>query len=280
MVEAALGSSKQAHEKPRGRVVARPLPDRFGFRTGDCSTHTSRTIMRAELTAVFEAVPASALAADYAKAIVEQNALGKRTNSTRHKTAKHLADLYGLDPEITIFRLLRFFWQLDPAGRPLLALLCAIARDPLLRLTTVAVLPAVPGTVVPTADIERAVAEAVPGRFRPTTLHSLAQNAASSWTQSGHLTGVRTKRRSRPVATPGNAAFALALGYLQGSRGQLLLDSFWARLLDVPVSAIASLTASAAQRDWLDYRHLGSIVEVRFPQLLTAAEQEAVHGQD
>src|SRR5205823_4000978 len=117
-------------------------------------------------------------------------------------------------------------------ARPLLALLCASARDPLLRLTANPVLEAKLGEKVPTARLAEPIADAFPDRFNPSTRGKIARNAASSWTQSGHLSGHRSKVRSQPAATPGSAAFALALGYLTGVRGQILLHTFWARLLD------------------------------------------------
>ena len=40
-----------------------------------------------------------------------------------------------LGDQVTLFRLLRYFWEVDSPGRPLLAFLCASARDPLLRVT-------------------------------------------------------------------------------------------------------------------------------------------------
>src|ERR1039458_9831904 len=112
-----------------------------GFRFGDKGTHTSRTMMLAELTAVLGAVPASSSRQDYAEAVVEGNCLRKPTTSTRRLTLQRLTELYGLDPEIAIFRVLRRLWATDAASRPLLALLAALARDPLLMATAPAILP-------------------------------------------------------------------------------------------------------------------------------------------
>src|SRR5216683_3295559 len=79
----------------------------FGFRFGDKGTHTSRTMMLAELTAVLGAVPATGTRQDYVEAVVEGNCLRKPTTSTRRLTLQRLTELYGLDPEIAIFRVLR-----------------------------------------------------------------------------------------------------------------------------------------------------------------------------
>ena len=104
--------------------------EELGFRFGDKGTHTSRTMMLAELTALLDARTGRATREEYRKAILEENVFGKRTAATRRLTAQRLNELYALDPEVTLFRLLRFFWQADALARPLLALLCACARDP------------------------------------------------------------------------------------------------------------------------------------------------------
>ena len=107
--------------------------ERAGFRFGARGTHSARTIMLRDLTELFEVVPPDAAREDYAAAIVEENALGKPTWVTRNVSRKYLTNLYGLDPGLPLFRVLRRLWDVDPAGRPLLALLCALARDSLLR---------------------------------------------------------------------------------------------------------------------------------------------------
>ena len=106
---------------------------RFGFRFGDTGMHTSRTMMLAELVDLLAALPRSATRDDYRSAIVEHNVLGKSTNASRRLTNQRLGELYGLDPAIPVFRVLRRLWDLDEDGRPLVAMMCALTRDPLLR---------------------------------------------------------------------------------------------------------------------------------------------------
>src|SRR5262249_32608166 len=88
------------------------------FRTGACGAHTSRTIMLAELRDLLDACPAGATRDEYRQAILAENVLRKKTLSTRRGTAQRLRELYALDPEVPLFRLLRFFWDRDPGGRP------------------------------------------------------------------------------------------------------------------------------------------------------------------
>src|SRR5437879_6029155 len=85
-------------------------PD-LGFKAGSSGAHSGRTMMLADLTALLSSAPAHAKRDSFNKVIVEENCLGKKTTSNRWLTARHLADLFGLDESITVFRLLRFFWN-------------------------------------------------------------------------------------------------------------------------------------------------------------------------
>src|SRR5579872_4710645 len=113
---------------------------RVGFRFGAKGTHTSRTLMLSELTAALAAAPEGATKADYSATIVEGNCLRKSTSATRRLTNQRLGELYALDPRVPIFRVLRHLWAVEELGHPLLALQCAIARDPLLAATVTPIL--------------------------------------------------------------------------------------------------------------------------------------------
>ena len=113
---------------------------KLGFRFGDKGTHSSRTLMLAELGAVLAAAPGPMGRAAYAAAIIEGNCLEKPTASTRRISNQRLAELYALDPFVVIFRVLRKLWDVDAQARPLLATLevgpdgeLAFAAPPLLR---------------------------------------------------------------------------------------------------------------------------------------------------
>jgi hypothetical protein len=161
------------------------VPTHFGFREGASSVHTSRTMMLEELTQALDRVPPDAPAASYAHAIIEENILGKPTRSTRQRTAKRLSELYVLDPGLPLFRLLRYDWSGGVEGRPMLAFLLAAARDPLLRDCTPDVQALDRDQLVTPTEIAVWLVEKYPSRFQPTTLHSTAQNLASSWAQAG-----------------------------------------------------------------------------------------------
>lgn len=259
---------------------AKSLPEKLGFREGTTSVHTSRTMMLKELSLLLEKVGSNARANAYRAAIVDENALGKPTQTTRQRTAKRLAELYCLDPACTLFRLLRHFWAADPAARPMLAFLAAAARDPLLRETT----PFVEGIAVDepvTPDqIAMHLNEKYAQRFQTSTALATAQRLASSWMQAGFLTGKVKKRRTRPAITPIVAAFAVVLGYLCGFRGTLLLDSTWTRLLDRTPAELTGLVGEASRQGWLTCKAAGSVVEITFPGLLRPQEEKAAHEQN
>ncbi len=257
-------------------MTAMRLATHLGFRTGARGTLTSRTIMLAELTTLLASVPASASKAERRSAIVSENVLGKKTTSTRKSTAQRLCELYALDPSVPLFRLLQVFWKNDPAGQPLLALLCASARDPLLRMTAGPVLQARQGDIVATKHFEEAVARQARDRFTPSTLQTIARNAASSWTQSGHLSGRRVKQKSTPHVSAANTAYALLLGFLCGVRGPLLFHTLWTDLIEAPEYRLHELARQASSWGWLTYRSVGTIVEINFSCLLTSQERNAL----
>jgi len=256
------------------------LRPEFGFKVGVSGAHTARTMMLADLTTLLGAAPAEAKRADFSRLIVEENLLGKRTTSNRWLTGRHLADLYALDHSVTVFRLLRLFWSADASSRPMLALLCAQGRDALLRLSAKKVLEMKPGETLTSGDFVDFFNRELPGRFSEAMTLSLAQNIAASWAQAGFFKGKIHKVRTRPVVTPATAAYALALGYLCGLHGQLLIESDWARLLDTPRDQIIRLAQEASKRNWLDFKGAGNIFEISFRQLLTPREIQASHGAD
>jgi hypothetical protein len=253
----------------------------FGFSYERGGAHTARTMMLVELRALLSFVHATgASKADYLEAIQSANCLGKRSGKTRALTFRHLADLYALDPGSLVFRALRFFWQRDVDGQPVLAALCAYARDPLFRATAPFVLEFQEGTTVTRDAMEEFIEAQEPGRFSKATLKSTAQNLNSSWTQSGHLAGRVRKMRARAVATPGTVSLALLLGYVSGLRGESLVKSDFTRMLDCSFEKTIELAEDASRRGWISLKRAGQVIEVLFPNLITAQEMEWLREQN
>jgi hypothetical protein len=231
-------------------------------------SHLSRTIMLADLRRLLAGCPPEATAAQYRAAITEQNALGKPTASARKIAFDRLRELYALDSGKLIFRALRDLWLDDPGAQPLITLLCATARDPILRAMTPWLLELPTGTVVTPEMISEEAERRYPAKFAASTKQALGRNAASSWQQAGLLSGHTKKVRAQAQSRPTAVAYALLLGDLCQRRGSALFTTIWVRLLDAPGYLPREQAIAASQRGWLDYRAAGDVVEVSFRHLL------------
>jgi hypothetical protein len=136
-----------------------------------------------------------------------------------------------------------------------------------LRATADVVLDAPVGTPLAAGELADAIGEAFPHRFAPGVRERIGRNAASSWTQSGHLAGRTKKVRTRARATPVAAAYALFLGHLSDETGTGLFRTLWARLLDVPEGSVRDLAAGASRLGWVTYRSAAGMTEVTFRHL-------------
>lgn len=249
------------------RAEGEPAAERAGFRFGDRGSHSSRTIMLAELGELLGAIPEDAPAAAYTEAVLAENALGKPTAASRRHSRQHLREMYGCDPRFPIFRVLRRLWNTDERGRPLLALLAALARDPVLRATAPAVLPLPVGAELVRGPFLEAIRAGTGDRFNDAVLDKVARNAASSWSQSGHLEGRVRKIRRRVAPTPGALAFAVWLGEREGDGGRALLESRWARVLDRNPNQLLESATEAVRLGLLEIRRSGGVLEIRADRL-------------
>jgi hypothetical protein len=254
---------------------------KFGFRLGRGGLHIGRTIMLEDLQRLFQCVnDPSSQKADYVKAIVENNCLGKRSGKNKELSSRFLATLYSLDPSVAAFRGLRYFWERDIEAQPLLALLCAYSRDDLLRMSAPFVLSLKEGETVHRETFAEFLEKKAPGRFSESSLNSLVRNLCGTWTRSGHLVEMAGKFRSRAKATAGSVAYALFIGYLLGIRGENLFSSQFGRLLDCSAGRSIELAEEASRRGWIVFNHLAKVMEVQFPNLLTSQEREWTHQQN
>jgi hypothetical protein len=223
--------------------------------------------MLEELTAVLAVVPPSAQRSEYRSAIVELNALSKPTAATRRLTNQRLGELYALDPSVPIFRILRRLWELDHASRPLLALLAALARDPLLQATAASVIALREGAEFMRQPMTSALRSLAGNRLNDSILEKVARNAASSWSQSGHLVGRTFKKRKLVRATPAAVAFSLYLAFTAGFRGTELLASGWISVLDCSPTAAQELGLTAKKLGLIDLRAAGEVLELGLEKL-------------
>ena len=223
--------------------------------------------MLAELDAVLANVPQGSGVDDYREAVLSRNVLGKTTESTRQKSLRHLRELYALDEATPIFGLLRKLHAADAAGLPLLALQVAWARDPLLRATTQPVMDETEGERVEVASLAQALEVRFPDQYSELNRNKIARNAASSWTQSGHLAGRTKKTRQRIKPTVVAVTMAFFLGGIAGYHGAAVFSNPWCRLLDLDSDRAKVMGFDAHRAGLLNLRAVGEVVELSFPLL-------------
>lgn len=217
---------------------------------------------------------------DYIRAIVDLNCLGKQTTATRKLSAQRLRELYSLDPSLLIFRVLRYCWGIDKNGRSLLALLTALARDPLLRATSIPIIKMQQGEELSRQQIIDVLHESTGSRLNDNTLDKVVRNTSSSWTQSGHLKGRVRKIRQQVEPTPVVTAYALLLGYLLGARGHGLFKTLWANVLDTSAEELISLAIDAKRIALIDISYSGGMIEVSFDRMLSGEERKLIREQN
>jgi len=250
---------------------------RFGYKFGQSGAHSARSMMLAELQALFQSTAQDATREQYQSEICDLNLLDKPTVKSRKLTYRHLVDLYGLSSDIPLFRVFRMLWPLSDDAQPVLALQLALLRDPLLRLSQDLIMEKPLGDQVVREDVEELLKAADPDRFSPASLKSFAQNINGSWTQAGFLQGKARKTRVAPTLAFPNVVFAIFTAYLEGATGERLFQSRWAALFGAPEHQLTEHAIAAAQRGIIDFKQSGGITEVRFNDFLTREEEQWRH---
>jgi hypothetical protein len=252
----------------------------LGFKTDSGGGHDARTMMSEDIAVLFASTSQDATTQEYDHAILEDNVLGKNTDSNRKKSLGYLKRIYSLDPEKAVFRCFRFFAYAEPGEIHQLALLCSHARDPLLSDIAPFYLKLPIGRNLAREKVEEAIEELRPDQYSYKMKRSMAQNLSSSFTHAGYLRGKAKKERVMPGTGPAATAYAMLLSYLSGKRGQSLFESSYCKLLDRVSSQLESNAHNASLRGWLSYRSAGGVIDVAFPDLLTSEEIALSNGQD
>ncbi len=280
-------------ESRKGRVPAAeacpPLPQDWfsagidpsamqaaGLKLQGGGAHQSKTMMLGEVSTIF----ASGHGDDPATAVLADNLLAKPSMRAREAALYRLRQLYGVGQTDPICLALRRLWPRDADARATLALSCALARDPSFRDGAAPVLDALLGDQVRWPVIAAAFEARNPGRIGERMAKSLAQNAASSWTQAGLLKGALRKERVRPKATPVAAAYAALIASLCGFGGVRLLSCRWLDLLDRPIEERLGLLRQAEGLGLARIRSAGDVleIEIRRPMADTLGVPALVHG--
>ena len=252
---------------------------RAGFKFGSSGPHISRTMMLDEISRCLDILPLAASRADYQAAIIEQNILGKGTEAARRESFRRLSELYALDPSVPLFQVYRVLNDTDPSARPLLSVMLACARDPLLRATIPVILITREGEPLGAENFDEALERAFPGRLKPTKrpTTATARNIASTWRQSRHLRGKMAKTRERVTAQPVALVMALIMGALQDVHGVALFGTAWCQMLDLNAAQARTLATQAHREGLLDLRAVGAVVEVTFPRFAETLNIGGLH---
>lgn len=240
----------------------------FGFKFSKGSTHTRRTIMLNELRMILDTVKDAESVKDYYTAAEEDNCLRKRTANSRKYSIQYLMQLYSLDKDVILFKALLYFWSRDIESQPLIAMLCAMARDSLLRETSKFITNMSINSLFSKEEMESYIDSLEPGRFSEKTLQSTTRNISSSWSQSGHLKGNTNKIRNIVEATPASVAYALFLGYLLEIRGTELFETDFIKILDCSKERLMELAEIASRKGWIIFKRIDNVIEVLFPNLV------------
>jgi hypothetical protein len=239
----------------------------FGFRFGTAGPHSARSMMIEELKTLLLGRPENASLDDYRQDIEVYNVLHKPTENARKYTFQPIATLYGLSPDIALFKILREWWELSSESQPMLALQLAVARDPILRSSAKIILPLQLGERLIREEVEDFLKQEMPDKYSAASLKSIAQNINGTWTQSGYLEGRNKKHRIQPKATYVNLAYALFLAHCHGLSGQRMFDSFWCQMLSQDKEHLFELAHRASLRGLINFKQVSEVIEVTFPNI-------------
>jgi hypothetical protein len=248
----------------------------LGFRFGTSGPHSARSMMIEELKTLLLGRPENANLDDYREDIEVFNVLHKPTENARKYTFQPISTLYGLSPDIPLFKIFRQWWELSSESQSILALQLAIARDPILRTSAKIILPLQLGERLHRQQVEDFLKQEYPDKYSAASLKSFAQNINGTWTQAGYLEGKAKKYRAQPKATYVNIAYALFLAHCHGLSGQRMFDSFWCQMLSQDKEHLFELAHRASLRGLINFKQISEVIEVTFPniELPKVAQQE------
>ena len=231
--------------------------------------HTSRTIMFAELEKVMD----YSIESDNYQKSLDFNVIGKKSADGIKKTTNFLKLLYGFDNQSNQFKAFKYFWKIaENEEKSLIALLYAIGNDYLLEESIPVVADTKLGDKVLIEKVEQNIEANYPNKFSSKTLRSMAQNIASSWKQAGFITGKVKNLRTQPKISSNIVAFAFFLAFLDGDRGDFILESKWVKALFLSDAKIRELASQASLRDLLQYQYAGNVTSISFSNLIKKLE--------
>jgi hypothetical protein len=133
------------------------------------------------------------------------------------------------------------------------------------RATTLPAIEASDGDTVGTDSLAQAFEAAFPNQYSELSRGQTARHAASSWTQSGHLTSRANKTRQRIKPTAVAVTMALFLGHVAGYHGTTVFSNPWCALLDLNAERARAMGQEAHRAGLFNLPAVGEVVEISFP---------------
>jgi hypothetical protein len=237
------------------------------------TVHTARTMMFLELSKVMD----FSVDLDNYQESMKNNVFGKKSQDGIKKTSNFLTQLYGFDISTPQFKVFKHFWmESDVNQRQLISFVFAFKNDYLLQESLSVLANAKIGDKVAIELFMENIEKYHPKRFTDNTLRSVAQNIASSWKQSGFITGKVKNTRTQPNISYKVVAFAMLLSYLEGDRGDFIMHSNCVNALCIGETMLRDLAVEASKRDFLQYQYAGSVTSISFDKLINKIVLDAI----
>lgn len=230
--------------------------------------HHSRTIMFDEVERIVETGKADN---DFIQAI-DNNAIGKKSQTALQNAKAKLLGIYSFDPKDHTFSLFLKLWEESNNNeRRLLTLLMALKEDDLLEKSTEFILSIPIGERVEKQPLVKHLSKYVD--YTENTLKSTSRNIISSWKQAGFIREGKNRLRTEPTITYHVAAYAIALGVLDGLEGEFLIKSPYIKALGISDDLLNQLLNEAKIKDLIKYQNTGGVVSISLTDKLSANGQ-------
>lgn len=245
---------------------------KLGFSSG--GVLSSRSVMLPELSNLMAIAPAGADTTALQRLVVDEDALHKPSAANRVKTFSFLRNLYGLNPQLPIYREFTRLCHLSPVDTTVLAGTLAFAREPVLRACTDMVLDTTIGKPLGREDFEVWVREYAPGRYSQSMYVSFSHNLYASFFQLGYLSEAagKSRIRKRRDVRPVSVAYAAFLDWLTGLNGLSLLTGAFSTTLELPKGDHLNLLSAAGQQGLMRVAHAGGVLQLDFSNWLRPGE--------
>ena len=250
----------------------RGLASNLGF--SQSGVMSSRSVMLPELTALMAFAPGDADPETLQRLVVDEDALNKPSAANRTKTFSFLRNLYGLNPQLPIYREFTRLCHLSPVDTTVLAGSLAFARETVLKACANMVLDTAIGERLGREDFEAWVREYAPGRYSQTMYISFSHNLYASFFQLGYLSEAvgKTRIRKRRDVRPASVAYAAFLDWLTGLNGLTLLTGAFSKTLELAKDEHLNLLSAAGQQGLMRVAHAGGVLQLDFPTWLRLGE--------